>query len=212
MMHDCADGDMRDLLPGYVHGTVSAAERATVAAHLETCADCAAEVELIAAASRAFSAPAVDFGRIVKALPAAPRGARRGVAAGRAWRVAAAIGIVAIGAFSVIALREFFRAAPRQAASVPASVPVPAAGTALATTDAPHAPIVVDSPVHVSSPAVSSNPRSGISFGGGISDLTDDQLNTLLGELDALQALPSTEPETHLSPIVPMADGGHNAR
>jgi hypothetical protein len=37
-------------------------------------------------------------------------------------------------------------------------------------------------------------------------------LNTLLGELDALQALPSAEPETHLSPIVPLADGGHNAR
>ena len=208
MMHDCADGDMRDLLPGYVHGTLSAAERATVAAHLETCADCAAEVELIAAASRAFAAPAVDLGRIVKALPAAPRGARRGVAAGRAWRVAAAIGIVAIGAFSVIALRARFSATPRRTASVPA----PATGTALATTDAPHAPIVVDSPVHVSSPAASSKPRSGISFGGGISDLTDDQLNTLLGELDALQALPSAEPESHLSPIVPLADGGHNAR
>src|ERR1039458_2627626 len=208
MMHDCADGDMRDLLPGYVHGAVSASKRATVAAHLETCADCAAEVELIAAASRAFPAPAVDLGRIVKALPAAPRGARRGVAAGRAWRVAAAIGIVAIGAFSVIALRGFFRAAPRQAASVPA----PAGGTALATTDAPPVAIVVDSPVHVSSPPVASKRRSGISFGGGISDLTDDQLNTLLGELDALQALPSPEPETHRSPIVPMADGGHNAR
>jgi anti-sigma factor RsiW len=208
MMHDCADGDMRDLLPGYVHGTLSAAERAMVAAHLESCADCAAEVELIETASRAFPAPKIDAGRIVKALPAAPRDARRGVAAGRAWRVAAAIGIVAIGAFSVIALRGFFRAAPRQAASVPA----PATGTALATTDAPHAPIVVDSPVHVNSPPVASKPRSGISFGGGISDLTDDQLNTLLGELDALQALPSAEPETHLSPIVPMADGGHNAR
>jgi anti-sigma factor RsiW len=207
MMHDCADGDMRDLLPGYVHGALSAAERATVAAHLETCADCAAEVELIAAVSRAFPAPTVDLGRIVKALPAAPRGARRGVAAGRAWRAAAAIGIVAIGAFSVIALRGYFSATPRRTASVPA----PATGAALATTDAPHAPIVVDSPIHVNSPAVSSKPRSGISFGGGISDLTDDQLNTLLGELDALQALPSTEPETHLSPIVPLADGGHNA-
>src|ERR1035437_6156589 len=102
MMHDCADGDMRDLLPGYVHGALSAAEGATVAAHLETCADCAAEVELIAAASRAFPAPTVDLGRIVKALPAAPRGARRGVAAGRAWRGAAPIGIVPIGASSPV--------------------------------------------------------------------------------------------------------------
>src|ERR1035437_1580860 len=141
MMHDCADGDMRDLLPGYVHGALSAAEGATVAAHLETCADCAAEVELIAAASRAFPAPTVDLGRIVKALPVAPRGARRGVAGGRAGRVAAAVGMVVMGAFWVIGLRVSFGAPPRR----PASARAPATGAALATTDAPHAPIVVDS-------------------------------------------------------------------
>jgi hypothetical protein len=51
-----------------------------------------------------------------------------------------------------------------------------------------------------------------ISFGGGLGDLSDDQLAALLSELDTLEALPTTEPETHLSPIVPEADGGHNAR
>src|SRR5208282_1963054 len=112
MMRDCPDGELRDLLPGYVHGTLPAAEVAAVAAHLETCADCAAEVGLIEAASRAFPIPAVDLARIVKALPAAPRGARHSLFATPAGRVAAAIGIVAIGAFSVIALRGLLVANP----------------------------------------------------------------------------------------------------
>jgi hypothetical protein len=55
-------------------------------------------------------------------------------------------------------------------------------------------------------------PRATISFGGGLSDLSDDQLDTLMGELDGLDALPSAEPETHLTPILPPADGGHSAR
>jgi anti-sigma factor RsiW len=213
MMRDCADGDMRDLLPEYVHGTLSADERATVATHLESCADCVAEAELIATASRALHAPNVNVSGILKALKVAPRGSRRDAFTGPAWRVAAAIGIVALGAFSVVALRDFFGGTPKQTASAPA----PAASTALAVaapaTAPAAAPVASDSPARANSPAAAPKPRaSGISFGGGISDLTDDQLNTLLGELDALQALPSAEPETHLSPIVPLADGGHNAR
>lgn len=207
-MRDCEDGNMRDLLPGYVHGTLSAAERASVAAHLESCDDCAAELELIETASRAIRAPKVDTAKIVKALPAAPRRSNRSPVARQLLQLAAAIAIVALGAFSVITARAIFNNGANQTAAVPK----PAPATALATTDAPPKPTVIDSPVHASPPAVTSKARSGISFGGGISDLTDDQLNTLLNELDGLQALPSAEPEAHLSPIVPMADGGHNAR
>ena len=207
-MRDCEDGDMRDLLPGYVHGTRSAAEHARVAAHLESCADCAAELELIETASRAIRGPKVDIGRIVKAIPAAPRASSRGLGMNRAWQLAAAIAIVAIGAFSVITARAIFSSGAKQTAAVPK----PAPNSALATAGAPPKPTVIDSPVHVRPPAVTSRPRATISFGGGISDLTDAQLTALLGELDGLQALPSAEPESHLTPIVPMADGGHNAR
>lgn len=208
MMRDCKDGNMRDLLPGYVHGTLSAQERANVAAHVETCTDCVAELELIETASRAIRAPKVDIGRIVKALPAAPRRSDRSPLARQLLQIAAAIAIVALGAFSVITARAIFSSGAKQTATVAKPLP----SSALATTDAPPKTIVVDSPVRVISPAVTSKPRSGLSFGGGISDLTDDQLNTLLSELDGLQALPSAEPESHLTPIVPRADGGHNAR
>ena len=208
MMRDCEDGDMRDLLPDYVHGTLSAAQHARVTAHLNTCADCAAELELIETASRAIHAPKVDIGKIVKALPSAPRSTSRGLGMQRVWQLAAAIAIVALGAFSVITARSIFSNGAKQTAAVPK----PAPSAVVATIDSPVKPITIDSPSHVSAPATTSKPRGGISFGGGISDLTDDQLNTLLNELDGMQALPSAEPEAHLTPIVPMADGGHNAR
>jgi len=204
---------MRDLLPDYVHGTLSAAKRSIVDAHLQTCAECAAEVDLIAAASRAFPAPAIDVARIVKALPSAPRVTRGGSAGIRAWRYAAALGIVAIGAFAVLAVRGAFRAPPPQVAATQGQGQGqgPAGGEPIAI--AARTPVAAETPRRSTSSAVAPQPgRSSISFGGGLSDLSDDQLDTLLGELDSLDALPSAEPESQTSPIVPPADGGHSAR
>src|SRR5450631_1957784 len=108
MMNDCQNGDLRDLLPEYVHGTLSGADRGAVSSHLLTCADCAAEADLIATASRAFSVPAIDVERIVRALPSAPRGSNRAWFATGAWRAAAAVGLIALGAYSVVAVRARF--------------------------------------------------------------------------------------------------------
>lgn len=215
MMRDCEDGNMRDLLPGYAHDALSAAERAKVAAHLATCGDCAAELELIEAASRAYPAPKVDVSKIVKALPSAPRAGSRPFFATRIGQLAAAVAIMAVGALSVFALRGWFGGT---------SYDVEVGGGALASNDTARSPhtVVPDSPAVTAAPAPSraiavapAGNGSGLSFGGGLSDLTDDQLDTLLSELGALDALPSAEPETHLTPItpiVPPADGGHSAR
>jgi hypothetical protein len=207
-MNDCQNGDMRDLLPGYVHGTLSAADRSAVATHLATCADCSAEAGLIGTASRAFPVPVLDVERIVKALPSAPRHSSGGWLAGGAWRAAAAIGLLALGAYAMVAVRARFNAVSRQTAAASA----PATNAAVAATS-PRAVPVIDTPARVIEPAAASGPRAqGMSFGGGLSDLSDEQLDALLAELNALDSLPSVEPESHLIPIVPMADGGHNAR
>jgi len=212
---------MRDRLPGYVHGTLTAVERTSVAAHLASCADCAAEVRLIEAASRAYPAPVMDIARIVRALPAPPRRAPRPALVWRAQRIAAGIGIVVIGAFSAVTVRDWSRRTGRKAqpAASPVSVPGSLASATPAATPAAAAPAlralaaVVDSPPLVAGrPAAVAPGRQAISFGGGLSDLSDDQLDTLLGELDGLDALPSVEPETHLTPILPPGDGGHGAR
>ena len=209
MMRDCEDGNMRDLLPAYAHGALSDAERAEVSAHLAMCRDCAAELELIEAASRAYLAPKIDVSKIVKSLPSAPRGPRVPFFTTRAGQLAAAVAIMAVGALSVLALRGWFRGN---------TYDVEVGGRALASNDTARSPraAVLDSPAVVSAPAARDSATkpvaSGLSFGGGLSDLTEDQLDTLLNELGALDAMPSAEPETHLTPIVPPADGGHSAR
>jgi Putative zinc-finger len=215
MMRDCADGEMRDLLPEYVHGTLASAEHERVASHLESCEECAAEAELIRRATRAYPAPAVDLRRIVKSLPVAPRRVHSGRwLVRREWKVAAGIGVVVIG--GALASSLWLRpAAPASSEHVPArvatlaaaphSAPAPSAGRA--APPAPTAPRPAEAErTHATSPAGTS-----ISFGGGLGDLTDEQLDTLLGEIDALDALPSAEPETHLTPIVPPGEGGHGA-
>lgn len=213
MMNDCPDGAKRDLLPGYAHRTLSAAEQSAVAAHLESCEDCREEVALITSASRAFAVPNVDIAGIVKVLPAPPRRVAPRTFAVSARQLAAAVVILAIGAFSLVMLRvRSDNRAPEMAKASPA--PVPAPGTQLAAAQpAPSSPVAIDSPAPAPAPAssVSTSRRVSISFGGGLSDLSDDQLDALMSELDGLDALPSAEPETHLTPILPPADGGHGA-
>ncbi|MGH7654700.1 MAG: zf-HC2 domain-containing protein [Gemmatimonadaceae bacterium] len=216
MMNDCADGNMRDRLPEYVHGTLSVGERATVAAHLEGCEDCRAEVELIEAAVRAIPVPTIDIARIVNAMPRSRKAEAGSRFLNTGWRAAAAIGIVAIGAYSV-AQFEKQRAPARQQVAV--ATPLASSTTpqrAPAITPSPKvAPARADStsatPAQVAQAAVVTSGQPAMSFGGGLSDLSDEQLDALLGELDGLDALPSVEPETHLTPILP-PDGGHGER
>jgi anti-sigma factor RsiW len=214
MMRDCEDGAMRDLLPDYVHGTLSARDREMVADHLEACADCAPEVELIRTASSAFPAPVVDVGAIVKALPAAPRAGGRGSSGRQVWRIAAGIGVVAIGGLSVIALRGLFSSGVERVPQVATTQSPGAAVTPPATTPVqPRGDTSTVKPqAAVASAASSKTTGRSLSFGGGLSDLSDDQLGALLSELNGLESLPAAEPETHLVTIVPPGEGGQGAR
>src|SRR5215216_30676 len=102
MMNDCANGDVRDLLPDLMHGRLDADRRSAVEAHLAGCADCRAELELLRTAGHALSrAPAVDVARIVAALPAPARvRASRWRAVG-AWQRGAAVTALAAGLVAV---------------------------------------------------------------------------------------------------------------
>jgi hypothetical protein len=51
---------------------------------------------------------------------------------------------------------------------------------------------------------------AGLTFDGGLSDLTDKQLQTLLGEIDALDAKPNAEPESPVGHIVPVREGEYH--
>ena len=69
-MFDCANVEMRELLPDLVAGTLDASTRARVDEHVLGCAECASELETLRLVRGAFAAaPSVDTRRIVGALP-----------------------------------------------------------------------------------------------------------------------------------------------
>jgi anti-sigma factor RsiW len=97
-MTDCPNAEIRDLIPDLVHGTLAGAERQRVEQHIASCAECAAEAALIRRARTVLAprTPSIDAGRIAARIPRyAPRSRGR---LGTAWRVAASILVLAVGA------------------------------------------------------------------------------------------------------------------
>ena len=198
-MNDCVDGAMRDLLPDYVQGTLPGVTLSRVEAHVGACRDCAAEVALLRAIQAAFPTPPVDVRRIVAALPApSARAARRQSVVASRWRFAAAATVIAVAGLSLAVLRgTFIRAGDQKAALAVRGVVLPASPAAT-----PGAALVP-----VAHPA---GAAAGLTFDGGLSDLTDQQLQTLLREIDALDAKPNAEPESNVGHIVPVREGAMN--
>jgi anti-sigma factor RsiW len=211
-MTDCPNGDIRDQLPDYVHDRLSAADRALVAAHVASCPFCAAEVELLGAARRAISAaaPRVDTARIVAALPSPPSRAvqrpsivrtqggrvtaKRPARRVMAWRMAAAIATVAIGGVSFTVLRDL------QRVSTPAVTP-----------SVTPAVVAAPAPSSVAVAPLSAQPRAkgeelaengvAVPDGGRIGELSDDDVQSLLNDMDQLDGVPDANPQPAVQPV-----------
>jgi anti-sigma factor RsiW len=224
-MRECENEDLHDALPGYAAGRLAGPERARVGEHIAGCAECAAEAEMLRAAHQVMlqDTPPADVSRIVAALPAPPqaavrpmlvrthavadsdhRGARligtrrvvkrpsRGLGyrpLWTGWRIAAAVSTIAVGGLSVAVLRDLggARSAP---VTVPAVVSAPAAGDGLAAPGGEPENIASADP--------------GLAVGGGLSDLSEGEMEGLLKDLDGIEASPSDEPDA-------AAPGLHNA-
>ena len=216
-MSDCANVEVRELLPDLAVGALDAATRARVEEHLATCADCASELETLRLVRAGFSStPAVDVARVVAALPkpVASAAVQRGAQPVRRWldwRVAAALTTITVGGLSlavsqrissdsVVARRDSIQAqAPEQRApeSVPAMPPRAGAGTPR-DTQSPNAP-----------PPRRSTTRDQLSVGGGTGDIDDTSLRALLGALDEIDRAPiapSAEPDR--TPVLPVIKEG----
>ncbi len=193
-MTDCPTGLMRDQLPEYVHGVQSAADAARVAAHLEGCGDCRDEVALLATvrADAEGRTPLIDVAAIVSALPrpsavtARPAGGRIRVT--RAWQFAAAATLVLAVGSSVVWQRSPEGATQRVADSSQV-LPTPAS----------------TAPVAAAAEQVA--PTEGMMFGGGLSDLSLNDLESLLGQMDSVRTLPSSQPES-MTPVIAVKEGG----
>jgi anti-sigma factor RsiW len=183
-MSDCANIEIRELLPEYLHDRLDAAARARVAAHLSGCEECAAELATLQAVQRAYSrVPAIDTAAIVRALPrpkAPVRVTRRPIA----WQIAAAVSFISLGGISLAVARSFFE----RGGSVTAP-PVVASGSDSQRSSVPD--------------SNRSATRPTISFGGGVDDLASEDVEKLLGVIESLEAAPPVEPE-----VVPQSDPG----
>jgi anti-sigma factor RsiW len=164
-MTDCPNVEMRELLPEYLNGRLSASHRAEVEGHLRGCADCTAELETIRLVREIYEpAPAIDVARIVSALPS-----RQTMRPQRSWvrrhvvQMAAAVSFVALGGMSLAVARSFFVGEPGVV---------------------PDSAVVADASLDVPL----------ISFGGGVSDLEEEDLESLLQALEWIEALPAAEP------------------
>ena len=190
-MMDCANVELRDLLPDHAHGRLSSAERAAVERHVAECRECAAELSLLRVAWRAFGAtPAVDVSRIVAALPPPPMRrdepgvtpiesrrqapARRVV--GRSWTGRAA----AIAAVAVVAIALSLGRSGQVATGAFGDSITAVAG------ESSSSPAVAGTLDRNSTPARGDPEVLELSMAGGVADLSDDQLRFLLGEIESI--------------------------
>src|SRR5687767_13480007 len=118
-MHDCPDAVMRDRLPDLLHDRLPAALRAELRAHLETCADCRAELVILERSRAVMVTPAVDTSRIVAALPP-----HRVVSP---WRRATGSRLVRIAAVALLVLGGATLLRDSRAPATPASPQTPVA-------------------------------------------------------------------------------------
>jgi anti-sigma factor RsiW len=110
-MSDCLNVEIRELLPDYLGGTLSASRRADVESHVATCSECADELAMLRLVREAYAAatPAVNVKAIVAALPRkASRPVMRSWRSSQAFQIAAAISFIAVGGISLAVARSFF--------------------------------------------------------------------------------------------------------
>ena len=218
-MFDCANVEMRELLPELVGGTLDVATRARVEQHVSSCAECASELETLRLVRSAYaSTPTVDVRRIVGALPKVPPTASTG-RGGRPltrwidWRVAAALTMISVGGLSLAVARRWSAdVRPRDVGSVGSSVdtlvvptprPVDTAGSPSPGNGQRRSPIQPSRNPHVTPP------KAQLAFAGGVDDLDDASIKALLGALDEMDRAPlapSEEPDP--TPVLPVIRPG----
>jgi anti-sigma factor RsiW len=199
-MNDCQNAAIRDQLPALLHDRLDAAARIVVLAHVDGCDDCRSELELLRGLHGMFIArtPRVDVPYVIGALPlASGRGSARPPARQRTWadwRIAAAVTVLALGGGSMAVLH---RSAPPIApaasqAAVTTAITSPASTGQVAVS--PSSASVPNAAAGPGTVASVNTPAGGMSMGGRLEDLSDEQLQALLDQVGDLQAIPIAEP------------------
>jgi predicted anti-sigma-YlaC factor YlaD len=196
---DCVNAEVRDALPDLLHGRLGELDTATIKAHVESCAACRAELDLMREAiATAPITPPVDAGKIAAAI--APYAAVNTIPAPvkrTGWfgnaptlRIAVAAAFVAVSGWLLsgrignerVPVKQTATTAPAVTADVGESPSSPAPVTT--ASDAPAASAAQESQV------------AALSLVGSTVELSDADLEKLVAELDGMETLPSAEPQS----------------
>jgi anti-sigma factor RsiW len=194
-MNDCADRDIKELLPDVLHRTLRSDDRERVELHLATCDSCREELAVLRMVnSAAVFAPAIDVGRIVQQIPPyqsiipgvrAP--ARNRVTQ---WLVAATAALLLVGGGSLVLNRPSSGTATAVAPENTGAVVEPGAPTQTPVDRQP------------SAAATASSPHT-FALASDVAGLSDGDLVQLMNEMDNFDALPASEPE----PVIAVDNG-----
>jgi putative zinc finger protein len=206
-MSDCTNLEMRDLLPDLARGALTGPSLVAVEQHVASCASCRAELALVRSAQVVLGAtPSVDASRIVAAVVrsgAIRRNATTAVAQSRrrrAWSMSTSSRQVWLAAASVVAVA----AAAALATSVARKPGSPDLAPVAVQVEEPTAPrTIMRDPAESGRSPTRPPARAELVMGGGVSDLADADLESLLRALDGLDAQIDVEP----APLLPVLEG-----
>lgn len=199
-MNDCTNAEMRDLLPDLLHERLDASARATVLAHVNLCVDCRDELTLLREIRDMATVRArpVNVAAIVSALPKPPAqqtpvirlDSRRRIWSD--WRIAAAVTLLVAGGGSYALVRGTQPGTP----VIDRVDTVIASATIAQPTDSTMKLLVKDSPADPSTVATTDADEPASAGGDSrLRDLSDDQLQSLINDINGFRAVPSTESE-----------------
>jgi anti-sigma factor RsiW len=204
-MSECTNLEMRDLLPDFARGALTGASSVAVEVHLATCADCRAELCVLRDARSVLDrAPAIDAPRIVAAIArssAVRREATTSVAQARrrrAWSVSAPSRRVWLAAASIAAVVGAAALARSNMRNPTTADPSP---IAVQTEQPSTTAVVVTAPTRPVSPRPAT--QAELVMGGGVSDLADADLESLLHALDDVDTQLDVEPAV----LLPVLEG-----
>jgi hypothetical protein len=201
-MNDCTDNDIREMLPDLLHGALGAGAVERAEAHLASCEECRADLQVLRAVrNAAVFAPTIDIDQVVrrippysKIVPAVEAPARSRLVS---WLVAATVAITVVGVGSMLVTKQGATTAPTSVATAlpSAMIPAPPTQVALKTpgTGASSAVGIATQPSHTHALAVAAD----------VDALTDGNLVQLMSDMNRFDALPATESD----PVIAVDSG-----
>ncbi|MBY0489077.1 MAG: zf-HC2 domain-containing protein [Gemmatimonadaceae bacterium] len=241
-MTKCRTPELQDLLPDFVAESLGDADRVRVTAHLAECDACTADLAILrdVRAARVAVAP-IDVARIVAALPrpaaatpvlqvhrgtavppsvrgasTAPSrsGSRSRWQGPQVWRMAATLGVILAGGFSVLVARRggaAFDAAPDALQVVESTTVAPLSPTAAAPSESASLarPAATGTTTSAASPAASSPAHANVAVSyGALDNATEAEIQALIDRLEKWDGATSAEP----APTVPVVSSRGGAQ